>query len=167
MKKRGTILLCVMLSLLLLLTQGCGSDGNDDTNTKENHGWTANKYAEDGNNDDDKTENEGWVANQNVKDISFGDYIVRIEGCRSEGKVLFVKFKFTNNSSEPATFSQCFGAELYQNGASLTFCYAGTAGLSMSSQVKPGVSLELESSFILNDIESDVEIPFPMSQLFE
>ena len=145
MKKWGLIWLCVLLSTIMLLMQGCGNDDSNYMNLGE------------GQNTDTKADG-GWILNKDAKDTVFGDYALKIEGCRVEGRVLFVKCVFTNNSAEEASFAEHFGTELYQNGASLTFCFAGTAGHTMSSKIKPGVSFELEISYILNDTESDVEI---------
>lgn len=99
---------------------------------------------------------------------SLGDYDVVIESSRlatdfQGNDIIIVKFKFTNNSEEPAAFNYSISCSAFQNGVGLNECYFadGSANFSLDNQnkeIKKGVTLTVEVAFELNDSTTDVEI---------
>lgn len=97
-----------------------------------------------------------------------GDYTVSILSCRPahdyQGKpVIIVKFKFTNNDDDPASFFLTFDYEAYQNGVGLNTAYildddANYSTDNQTKEIKKGASLEVEVAFELNDSTTDVEV---------
>ena len=115
---------------------------------------------------EEKTQEPGSaVAGDNEK---IGDYEVEIKEVRLakdyEGNdAVIVKYSFTNNSDEAASFEWTFDHQVFQNGVSLERAYvfddsANYDEANASKEIKKGVSLELEIAYILNDTETDVDV---------
>ena len=104
------------------------------------------------------------------KESNIGVYKVEIESCRlapatgfQDKDVVIVKYKFTNNGDEPASFMFAFDENVYQNGVGLneTFFVDDSANYDSGNQtkeIKTGASLEVEAAYELNDSTSDIEV---------
>lgn len=101
-------------------------------------------------------------------DTNLGDYKVEIVSCRLakdyEGKdIVIVKYNFTNNADEAASFMFAFDENVYQNGVGLNECIFAdeSANYSMDNQtkeIKTGATLEVEVAYELNDATTDIEV---------
>ena len=99
---------------------------------------------------------------------NLGDYNIGIKSCRLakdfEGNpVVIVKYVFTNNSSDPKAFLYTVDCSVFQNGVGLNEAYilADSANYSADNQtkeIKPGVSIEVEVAYDLNDTETKIDI---------
>lgn len=103
-------------------------------------------------------------------DTNLGDYKVEIVSCRlapatgfQDKDVVIVKYNFTNNADEAASFMFAFDENVYQNGVGLNECIFvdDSANYSMDNQtkeIKTGASLEVEVAYELNDTTTDIEV---------
>ena len=142
MKKLGIILLCMLLmSTFVLFALGSGSDDSGDGD--QGSGSADNSTA-------------------------LGDYTVVIDSCRlakdyEDKDVVIVKYVFTNNADEATSFDVAFIDHAYQDGIGLNGAYvlADSANFNdenQSKQIKTGATIEVEKAYVLNDLETDVEI---------
>lgn len=107
-------------------------------------------------------------------DSTLGLYEVEIMNCRSakdyEGKdVAIVKYLFTNNSEEPASFMFAFEDAVYQNDIGLNEAYFLDENTNYNSdnqtkEIKKGASLEVEVAYELN--EKDADLVVEVKELF-
>ena len=107
-------------------------------------------------------------ADPSASSSALGDYDVVILSCRLaedyEGEpVVIVKYKFTNNASEPAAFYVTLDANVYQDSVGLNESYvlADSANYSADNQtkeIKKGASLEVEVAYELNDTTTPIEV---------
>ena len=96
------------------------------------------------------------------------NYSVVIESSRLstdyEGDaIIIVKYKFTNNDDDPASFAWSLNYDAFQNGIGLNECYfaADSANYSADNQtkeIKKGASLYVEVAYELNDSTTDVVV---------
>ncbi len=118
---------------------------------------------------DSKTDNQGSDSVQSqTTEENLGNYKIDIDSCRLakdyEGKdVVIVKYIFTNNDDDPASFYMTFDDAVYQNGVGLNESYvvSDTANYSsdnQSKEIKKGASLEVEVAYELNDTVTDIEV---------
>lgn len=101
-------------------------------------------------------------------DTNLGDYKVDIVSCRLakdyEGKdIVIVKYNFTNNADDAASFYVTFEDNVYQDGIGLNKCYIAddSANYSEDNQtkdIKKGASIEVEVAYELNDTTTDIEV---------
>lgn len=101
-------------------------------------------------------------------DTNLGDYKVEIVSCRLAkdyaGKdIVIVKYNFTNNADEAASFMFAFDENVYQDGVGLNECYIADDSANYDSgnqtkEIKTGASLEVEVAYELNDTTTDIEI---------
>ncbi len=101
-------------------------------------------------------------------DTELGDYSVEILGCRlakdfQKKPVVIVKYKFTNNDDEPASFSFAFTDSVYQDGVGLNGSYilddsAKYDAGNQTKEIKKGASIEVEVAYELNDSTTDIEV---------
>ena len=112
---------------------------------------------------------ESSENNQNTENGSnLGDYNVEIKGCRLakdyEGKnVVIIKYGFTNNSENPASFSFALDDAVYQNGIGLNNAFVLNDSAKYNSddqikEIKKGTTLDVEVAYELNDITTDIEV---------
>ncbi len=116
---------------------------------------------------DSANQGEG-SADPSPSSSALGNYEVVISSCRLaedyEGKpVVIVKYKFTNNDSEPAAFYVTLEANVYQDGVGLNKSYilADSANYSSSNQtkeIKKGASIEVEVAYELNDTATPIDV---------
>ena len=154
MKKLISCLVSFVLAVSLLTACGGGtvSQGTDSVNTEAN-----------------SSHSQGGGSTSNL-----GDYNVIIDSCRlaedySGKPIIIVKYLFTNNSNEPASFMWSTDANVYQEGVGLNECYFVEDSASYSSdnqtkEIKSGVTLAVEVAYELNDTTTDIEVE--VSELF-
>lgn len=138
----------LLLAVLLILAFGIFAMGSGESETVD-QGSDSAQAAE---------ENEN----------SLGDYAVEIDSCRLakdyEGNdIVIVKYKFTNNADESASFMFAFDETVYQDGVGLNECYFAddSANYSVDNQtkeIKTGTSLDVEVAYELNDSTTDIEV---------
>lgn len=116
----------------------------------------------------DSLSNDGTVTNNSTTSNNLGDYSVVIDSCRLakdyEGNpIVIVKYKFTNNSNDPAAFWLSIQDNVYQNGVGLNECYLPSDSANYSSdnqmkEIKKGVTLEIEVAYELNDSTTPIDV---------
>ncbi len=99
-----------------------------------------------------------------------GDYTIDLKDSRiakdTEGKkILIVTYTFTNNSKESKAFDFAVVDKAFQNGIEFGDVWTsyGIDGLSFDNkqkEIKPGVSLDVQCAYELNDDTTAVEIEF-------
>lgn len=97
-----------------------------------------------------------------------GKYSVVIDSYRIvtdkyEKPAIIVKYIFTNNSDEAASFMWSISTDLFQNGIGLDEAYYFDSSVNYSSDnrnksIKNGATIEVEVAYTLNDTTSDVEV---------
>ena len=138
----------IILSIILLVTFGVFALGSGESETTTDQGKGK--------------------ANATDADTNLGDYKVEIVSCRLakdyEGKdIVIVKYSFTNNSDDNASFMFAFDENVYQNGIGLNECYIADDSANYSSdnqtkEIKTGATLEVEVAYELNDTPTDIEV---------
>ena len=110
-------------------------------------------------------------------DTNLGVYKVEIMGCRlapaagfQDKDVVIIKYKFTNNGDESASFMFAFDENVYQNGVGLNNCYfvddsANYDSSNQTKEIKNGASLEVEVAYELNDTTTEIEVE--VEELFD
>ena len=116
----------------------------------------------------DEDYQEKGSASPDTNKSNLGGYSVVIESCRLakdyEGApIVIVKYKFTNNSEDPACFSWTFSDNVYQDGVGLNECYFAHDSANYSSdnqtkEIKKGASISVEVAYKLNDSTTDIEV---------
>ena len=101
-------------------------------------------------------------------DNNIGNYKVDLKDSRvtsdpSGNNILIVTYTFTNNSEEAQAFSYAVTDTAFQNGVELGMVLTsyGIDGLSFDEklkEIKPGVSLDVQCAYELNDDTTDVQI---------
>ncbi|MBQ8684487.1 MAG: DUF5067 domain-containing protein [Clostridia bacterium] len=153
MKKVVTVILCVfMVAAFMLFALGSGSDSGDG----------------DGN---QGTGSADVVTSDNT---ALNKYSVEIKSCRlskdyDNKPVVIVKYGFTNNDEEPASFMLAFEDNVYQDGIGLNEAYflvdsADYSADNQSKEIKTGATLDVEVAYVLNDTTTDIEVE--VSELF-
>lgn len=114
------------------------------------------------------SQGSGSAEVADTKEDELGDYSVTIDSCRLaqdyEGKeIVIVKYLFTNNGDEAASFMFAFDETVYQDGIGLNECYIAddSANYSADNQtkdIKPGSTLDVEVAYELNDTTTDIEV---------
>ena len=152
MKKRHT-LIGLFCALFLFSAYACGG-----TNSSEDKG-TVNKPST----NSSQSSNSGNKPSSNL-----GNYNIVIDSCRlakdyQNKDIVIVKFKFTNNDDDNASFAWTFNYNAFQNGVGLNKSYIVDSSANYSSddiykEIKKGVSLYVEVAYELNDSTSDIEV---------
>ncbi len=99
---------------------------------------------------------------------NLGDYNVVIKSCRLaidyEGKdIVIVRYDFTNNSDESASFMFSIEANVYQNDIGLNESYfvddsANYSSDNQTKNIKKGATLSVEVAYELNDATTDIVV---------
>lgn len=115
-----------------------------------------------------ETNQGNGTANSSETSSNLGEYQIDIKECRLvkdfENKdVVIVKYGFTNNSDNPASFSFAFDDQVYQNGVGLTESYFVSDNANYNSddqlkEIKKGTTLDVEVAYELNDTTTDIEV---------
>lgn len=150
------------------------TEHNTEKNTEINTEINTEKNTE--NNTESNTEaNTSGSGNDNTSsENALGKYEVVIDSCRAAyaydgDPVIIVKYLFTNNSDSADSFTFSIDDAVYQNGVELSHCYVVDESANYSSDAKskdiqPGVTLEVEVAYELNDKTSDISIE--LTELF-
>lgn len=90
------------------------------------------------------------VVNDDTSDYSVTiDEVSQVEG--DDGQpALLVEMTFTNDGDDPASFMWSVDAKAFQAGVELDDAYIADSS-SASKEIKPGASITVEESFVLND----------------
>ncbi len=142
--------ICILLSIVMIAAFGffaLASSSEDGGEQNQGNG-TAETAAKDNNN--------------------LGDYKVEILSCRlaktyDDKPAVIVKYSFTNNGDDAASFMFTFEDNVFQNGIGLNsaFLMADSANFSSDNQtkeIKKGATLEVEVAYELNDETTDIEV---------
>ena len=110
----------------------------------------------------------GNATTNNSNNSNLGDYNVVIDSCRlatdySGNPVVIVKYQFTNNDNNPASFIWSVDDKVFQDGVGLntalfvddTFNYSSD---NQTKDIKQGVSIYVEVAYELNDTTTDIEV---------
>ena len=137
--------------------------GNNDSNG-ENPG--TNDSSNNGTNNDDSGSSDNDSNNDSQSNL--GNYHVVIDSYRlaedyQGNPIIIVKYKFTNNSSDAASFFGTLSDTVYQNGVGLNKCYLTDDSANYSSdnqtkEIKTGVTLDVEVAYELNDETTPIEV---------
>ena len=97
-----------------------------------------------------------------------GDYGLEILSCRlakdyEDKDIVIVKYAFTNNGDDAASFAFAFEDAVFQNGIGLNESYFVADGANYSSdnqskEIKKGATLEVEVAYELNDSETKIDV---------
>ena len=130
-----------------------GGDGSTDTTADHSSTNTVNN-----------TQSADVDSNGN----NIGQYKVDLKEARTatdsaDNSILIVTYTFTNNSDTAQAFVYAIDDTAYQNGVELgpVWTSYGIDGLDFdakSKEIKPGVSLDVQCAYELNDETTDVEI---------
>lgn len=101
-----------------------------------------------------------------IKKDVLGEYDVSIVSHRvvksfDGSPVILVKYAFTNNSDEAASFDWTIENRLFQNGIELTTTIIVEDDYNSDlsySEIKPGVTLELEKAYSMRDTTSQITV---------
>ncbi|MBC2328787.1 DUF5067 domain-containing protein [Listeria swaminathanii] len=142
-KLKSVLLLMGIITFALALTACGGTEDKASTDKKETAKAETKKKADSNELGDYKVE---ILSSEVVKDLSGKDAIA-------------VKTKFTNNSKENISFMVAIDQQAFQNGTQLTTTVAADGGLGGSEKdVQPGGSLEVTSTYTLQDTQNKVDV---------
>ena len=137
----------LLLAVLLIFTYGVFALGSAESETTDQGSGTAETKKE---------------------DTNLGQYKVEIKSSRLvkdyEGdSVIIVKYTFTNNADEPASFMFAFEDNAYQDGVGLNKAFMLDDGAKYNSDnqtkdIKKGSSIDVEVAYELNDNKTPVDI---------
>jgi len=158
------ILIIVAIVVAVIVVIGIIGGGDSEPTTTDSANTTG------ATNNTDSTTKPSNTGNGNI----LGNYTVEIKSYRLakdyESKpVVIIKYSFTNNDNEPASFNLTFKDQVYQDGVGLNECYVADDSANYSAdnqnkEIKKGASLEVEVAYVLNDTTSDLEVE--ISELF-
>lgn len=97
-----------------------------------------------------------------------GDYMVTIKESKivenGEKNILVVTYSFTNDSDDSQAFMYAITDKLFQNGVELGTVYSSW-GMeeeynfdNKSKEIKPGITLDVQCAYELNDLTTNVEV---------
>lgn len=103
-----------------------------------------------------------------VQDGNLGNFVCNVKESvittDYEGNpALVVTYEFTNNSDEASSFDLSISDTAFQNGVSLEMAFMDDLEYE-DKQIKPGVTIDVQKAYVLNDTENSVEIE--LSELF-
>lgn len=150
-KKHGCLIsvLVVIGIFMILMFAGGGDEGESANDTSDT--------------------NSAVVAEKNSPEAGkIGDYTVTIKESKivenGEKNILIVTYSFTNNSEDSQAFTYAVEDTLFQNGVELGDVYTSW-GIedeynfdNKSKEIKPGITLDVQCAYELNDLTTDVEV---------
>lgn len=71
---------------------------------------------------------------------------------------VIITYNFTNNSKESASFYTSFNDAVYQNGIECEPNYGYDTETNEDKEIKPGTTLEITQSYVLNDTTTDIVV---------
>lgn len=138
-------------------------------------GWAISNAPEDAFSDSDFSYYEEFDAEEPsddgtvyVQDGNLGNFVCNVKESvittDYEGNpALVVTYEFTNNSDEASSFDLSISDTAFQNGVSLEMAFMDDLEYE-DKQIKPGVTIDVQKAYVLNDTENSVEIE--LSELF-
>lgn len=161
-KKWWFWLIVVVLIIVLISLVGKGGSGDNSDEP------AVNQPAQSDSAFSPPNDAEPTTVKQKSTDGKIGDYTVTIKDSRVtedyEGnKILVVTYVFTNNSDKAVSMMLAVKDSLFQNGIELgnTITSYGIDDYNYenySKDVRPGVSLDVQIAYKLNDETTDVEV---------
>jgi len=122
----------------------------------------------------DGSSGDGTITNNSSNNLE--NYSVVIDSCRLakdyEGnQIVIVKYKFTNNSNDPASFWLSIEDHVFQNGIGLNECYLVSDSANYSSdnqmkEIKKGATLDVEVAYTLNDSTTPIDVEVKELNIF-
>lgn len=155
----------VIVGVVLIAVIGSAGQANSQPNDKKSEG-----EIQTGQNAPTAEENDDVIqaVQDTTVDGQIGDYIVKIKESKVtedyEGaKILIVTYSFTNLSDESEAFMYTINETLFQNGVELgdvfsSYGIEGYDSANQSKEIKPGVTLDVQVAYKLNDSTTDVEV---------
>lgn len=163
-KSNTAHMVTVVIASLLLGAILFGGGGSSDAAepSKEIQNTTISDQQTDNDKQPETTTTTSESSNRGV----LGDYDVSVISHRvtkdfDDSPVIIVKYAFTNNSDEAASFDWTIENHLYQNGVELTeaFIVDDNYNTELSySEIKPGVTLELEKAYSMRDTSAQITV---------
>lgn len=157
----------IILSIFLVLTFTFFAIGSGESETTDQGSNTSDVVEQDNNSEDDGDKVDS-AKKEEKKDDELGEYAVVIDSCRlakdfEDKDIVIIKYIFTNNSDDAASFMFAFDDSVYQDGIGLNECYFADDSANFSSDnqtkdIKPGSSLDVEVAYELNDSTTDIEV---------
>lgn len=138
-------------------------------------GWAIFNAPEDAFSDSDFSYYEEFDAEEPsddgtvyVQDGNLGNFVCNVKESvittDYEGNpALVVTYEFTNNSDEASSFDLSISDTAFQNGVILEMAFMDDLEYE-DKQIKPGVTIDVQKAYVLNDTENSVEIE--LSELF-
>lgn len=138
-------------------------------------GWALSKVPDEVINDNEFSYYEEFGAEESsddgtvyVEDGNLGNFVCNVKESvittDYEGNpALVVTYEFTNNSDEAASFDLSIANTAFQNGVSLEMAFMDDLEYE-DKEIKPGVTIDVQKAYVLNDTENSVEIE--LSELF-
>lgn len=139
--------LWLIIGFIVLMILGGNSSNDTNTNNNANTSNDTNNQATD--------DNENNLGSCNVVIDSY-----RLEESWDGKPVVIVKYKFTNNSSRPQSFSFTVEDAVFQNGVGLNECHSANnySNDNESKELKQGVTLDVEIAYYLNDTTTPIDV---------
>ncbi len=130
--------------------------------------WLIGTFGGDDENTDNPSNSTIQAGQRETEEGHIGDYIVVVKDSilakQNDNDVLIVTYSFTNNSDDSKAFMYAITDKLFQNGVELGTVY-GSWGIddvynfdNRSKEIKPGVTLDVQCAYELNDTTTDVEV---------
>lgn len=142
-KLKSVLLLMGIITFALALTACGGTDDKTSTEKTETAKAETKKKTDPNKLGDYKVE---ILSSEIVKDLSGRDAIA-------------IKTKFTNNSKENISFMVAIDQQAFQNSTQLDTAVAADGSLGGSDKdVQPGGSLEVTSTYTLQDAQNKVDV---------
>ena len=150
MKKVFSLFLVLVLAMSFTACGGSSSSSST-TNTETPADITASKQ-------ETASKGEGVLGNYTV---TVKDSFVATN--MSDENVLVVTYSFTNHGEDAAAMMYAIVDKLFQNGVELSAAYntigiEGYDGEAIMKSIQPGVTLDVQQAYKLNDTTTDVEV---------
>lgn len=142
--KRAWVWVLVVIALFIIIGSTSGNPSNKNVNF--NNGDIAIAETKPATNEID-----GYICEIVSAEIG---------GINYEGKpTVVITYKYTNNSNKARSFGIAFTDTVFQNGVECSPDYVYDVNEdNYLKEIRPGASIEVKRSYILNDIISDVEV---------
>lgn len=159
--KKFLIIALIVCAVLVVIGIVFGNDNEPTSDSKSTTNTTSNSSA--ATESPSQTTTSTTTANDTL-----GNYAVEIKSYRlakdyEDAPIVIIKYLFTNNDTEAASFYLTFEDDVYQNGVGLNKCYfvddsANYSADNQSKEIKKGSSIDVEIAYVLNDTTSDLEV---------
>ena len=161
--KKAKLIPIVLSCFLVLSFSACTTDNEPTSSTNNSGDSSIGSEVEVSSDSPDSSSSTEEVKNQEGEG-DIGDCHIKIVSAEkgqdiSGQDLLIVTFEWTNNSDDEKMFTSTFSVSAYQNGVECSSITVvdGVETEKMLAKIKPGVSLEVQESYILSDT-SDVTV---------